>query len=718
MKRFTVLRVSVGIAVLIAALRLMAPAATELLDLKALDYRYTVRGEIAPGDEVVIVGIDEKSLSEVGRWPWPRTRLAALIDRLNEGGAAVIGLDIILDQPDTTVDMGTLEATVAAAPDLDAKALLNILGPEIEADSLLAGAFRRAEGVVLGHFFELGSEPSVLEPGVVARVPELSVSATGRATPESVSAVVVARAAHLSAPALLDAAAASGHTNVLPDPDGINRRLPLIVRVEDRLSPSLSLSVLQRYRGGEPATVALAPGEVAAIRMGDSVLPADSGGQLWVNYYGLPGTFRHVSAADVLAGRFGAEVSEKIALVGFTALGFDEIATPFHPVVPGIDLQATAVANLLRGDSLWRPRWLVPVEAAFVVLLGLFVGLLLSRLSGGLGWAAALGMVVLYLWGTQWLFETRGLVLTTVYPIAAIVSCTLGAAIYRAVAEEREKREIREAFSHYLNPEVTDLLARDPSQLRLGGERRHVTVFFSDIQDFTTIAESLGPEALGKLLNEYLGAMTDIVFQHEGLLDKYVGDAIMAFWGAPVAAPDHARRCCQAALDMQAALARLHERWAADGVPLMEIRIGIHSGEAMVGNFGSAQRFSYTAMGDTVNLASRLEGVNKRYSTHVLISEGTRHAVGDEFLCREIDRVVVKGRVEPVTVYELLGSAREDSDGQLRRRAEEFGVALAAFRAHTWEEATARFEALARDFPGDRAAVSFLERCRQGRPRA
>ncbi len=719
MRHLTVLRVSAGIAVVVATLRLLAPAASELLDLKAFDYRYVARGAVPPGDEIVIVAIDEASLTQVGRWPWPRPTLAALVDRLNEAGAAVIGLDIVLDQPDMSVDLATLEAAVAEAPGLEARTLLDALGTEVGADARLAAAFRRSGHVIVGHFFELGDGPSAISAESVADVPELSVTATGGATPESAATVVRARRAHLSAATLARAAAGAGHVNVLPDGDGINRRLPLVVRVGDRLSPALSLEVVRNYRGGETAAVMLAPREVTAIRLGAEMLPADSGGQIWLNYLGPPGTFPHVSAADVLAGRGSAVLKGRIALVGFTALGFDEIATPFHPVVPGIDLQATAADNLLHGGSLHRPRWLAPVEAALVLALGLAIGLLLRRLTGIVGWMAALGIVVLYVVGTQWLFETRGLVLTAVYPIAAILSCTLGTAIFRAVVEEREKREIRQAFSRYLNPEVTELLARDPSQLRLGGERREITVFFSDIRDFTTISEALGPEALGKLLNEYLGAMTDVVFRHEGLLDKYVGDAIMAFWGAPVAAPDHARRCCQAALDMRATLASLHERWAADGVPLIEIRIGIHSGEAMVGNFGSAQRFSYTAMGDTVNVASRLEGVNKQYGTHVLISEGTRRAIGDGFLSREIDRVMVKGRVEPVTVYELLGAVRDDRDGRVRRPVEDFGAALSAFRAQAWDEAVARFETLERDFPQDRAVGSFLERChrvRTGRP--
>jgi adenylate cyclase len=255
MRHLTVLRLSAGIAVVVAMLRLLAPAATELLDLKAFDYRYAIRGAVPPGDEIVIVGIDEPSLAEVGRWPWPRPTLAALVDRLNEAGAAVIGLDIVLDQPDTSVELSALQTAVAAAPGLEAQALLEALGPELGADTRLAGAFRRSGHVVVGHFFELGDGPSVISPENVADVPELSVSATGGATPESTAAVVRARQAHLSVPALLEAAASAGHVNVLPDADGINRRLPLVVRVGDRLSPALSLEVVRSYRGGETAAV-------------------------------------------------------------------------------------------------------------------------------------------------------------------------------------------------------------------------------------------------------------------------------------------------------------------------------------------------------------------------------------------------------------------------------------------------------------------------------
>ena len=260
------------------------------------------------------------------------------------------------------------------------------------------------------------------------------------------------------------------------------------------------------------------------------------------------------------------------------------------------------------------------------------------------------------------------------------------------------------------------MLAASPHRLRLGGERREITILFSDIRGFTSLSERLPPERLGELLNEYLGAMTDIVFRHQGLLDKYIGDAVMAFWGAPVPSPDDAARCCEAALDMVAALAILNARWRQAGPPLLEIGVGINTGEAVVGNFGSAARFSYTAVGDQVNLASRLEGVNKDYGTSVLVSESTRRAAGDEFVCREIDQVRVKGREQPVLVYELLGRTADDTDGVLARRAHGFEAALAAYRQGAFDAALTAIDDLLREHPDDRAALALRARCVEPAP--
>jgi adenylate cyclase len=716
MRGLGVVSVSLAIAAALAALRLAAPVPVEVVDRKLLDFRHAVRGPIPAGGEVAIVGIDEASLAQVGRWPWPRSRIAALIDALSDAGAAVVGFDVVFDEPESAIDFSALQAAVIAHPNRPAIDLPDVLRREYDQDAHLADAMRRSGRVVLGHFFEFTGERSPTLAADVARLPELSVATLGGATPHLLKE---ATRALVDIPVLTAAASGAGHINFIPDPDGFYRRLPIAIRAGDRLLPSLSLEVLRRYLGESSATITLAPDGVVGVRVGRVDVPVDGAGQLWLDYLGPPGTVRQFSAADVLAKRLPPGVLDgKIVLVGFTSSGFDEVPTPFTAVSPGIELQATLVDNMLHGLSLRRPWWVVPGEAAIVLGIGLTIGLALRWLS--IRWSAviAVALLALYAWGTQTMFERAGLAMGGVYPAGAVLLCTLGGAIFQAATEEREKRKIRQAFQLYVNPEVADMLAREPSRLRLGGERREITVLFSDIRGFTTLAESIEPEVLGELLNEYLGAMTDIVFQHEGLLDKYIGDAVMAFWGAPVPAADHAARCCRAALDMLAELARLHEHWRAANRPLLQIGIGIHSGPAIVGNFGSTRRFNYTGVGDSVNLASRLEGLTPRYGVGIMISEDTRRLVEGEFVCREIDRVVVKGRVQPVRVHELLARRADDQDGSMAARAAAFENALAAVRRGEWDAALAGLEGLAGTQASDRAVAGLLARCQSMREEA
>jgi adenylate cyclase len=623
----------------------------------------------------------------------------------------VIGFDVVFEQPDTSVDSARLAEAVAAAPERPAREVLEVVGREADNDTLLAAALHRAGRVVLTSFFEFGGAPAPTLPSEVADLPELSMRILPEADPARVPGLLEATAAHVDVPALRAAAAGGGHINLVPDADGLPRRVPVAIRVADRFVPAFGLEVARVFLGRPAATVTLARDGIHEIRIGDRVLRDDGAGQVWINHLGPPRTIPQLSATDVLRERVPRDaLASRIALVGFTAVGFDEVATPFSPVVPGVDVQATVVDNLLQDASLVRPWWLVPAEAAAILVLGLLVGLLLDRLPIVAAAAAAAALALAYGWGTQLLF-VRGLALGALYPLATIVLCTLGGAVFSSLVEEREKRRVRHAFRHYLNPEVVEMVARDPARLRLGGERRVVSLLFSDIRGFTGIAEMLPPETVGQILNDYLGAMTEIVFRHEGLLDKYMGDAVMAFWGAPVAVEDHAARSCRAALDMIATLRELQRGWAEAALPLIDIRIGIDTGEAIVGNFGSSRRFSYTAMGDHVNLASRLEGLNQRYGTRILVSENTRRAIGDEFVSREIDLVRVRGRSQAIAVHELLGR-RADDDGTLARRADAFVAALAAYRREAWEEAVARLEALAAESPDDEATAHLLSRCR------
>ena len=712
MKRLTVARVSVGIAVVIAALRLLTFPPLELLDLKALDYRHVVRGPLPAAGVVVVVAVDEASLAEIGRWPWPRAKLAALVDRLTTAGAGVIAFDMVFDQPDVGVDMATLRAAVAAAPKRPAAEVLASLGMDLDNDARFAQALRASGRALLGGFFEFTGSPDPALDVEAASLPEISVRAIGEAGRTLPRGIRRATRAHVSLPILTGAAVGGGHFNFFPDSDGLYRRVPVAVLAGERLVPSLAVDAVRRHLGGAGAVMTIAPDGVRDVRVGRYALPVDSSGQLYVNYLGPPQTIRHLSAADVLAGRVEPEaVAGKIALVGFTAAGYDEIPTPFAPVSPGVELQATVVENILGDGSLRRPWWLVPAEAILVLLLGLLLGVVLQRRRAGGGTILAVVLALAYAWSTQRVFTTTGIALSAVYPLAAIVFCTLGGAVFRSIAEEREKRSIRTAFGQYLNEEVTELIVREPERLRLGGERRDVTVLFSDIRNFTTITESLEPDVLGQLLNEYLGEMTEVVFRHRGLLDKYMGDAVMAFWGAPIEAHDNAVRSCRAALDMLTALAEQSARRRAAGSPTWEIGVGISSGHAAVGNFGSSRRFSYTAVGDTVNVASRIEGLNREYGTRILVSEFTRERIEGDFVCREIDRVSVKGRVQPVTIHELLGERGKDADGSLRRRASEFEEALGTYRRGAWAEAIDRLTKLVGDFEEDRAAARLLARC-------
>jgi len=709
--KFGTTAVCVGLALIVALLRLVAPLPLEVLDRKILDFRHLIRGPLAADDRVVIVAIDERSLEEVGRWPWPRAKLGDLVARLDDAGVTAIGFDVVFDEPVTTVDRHALESMLDADPGRTAAGLRAAITGELDDDAQFAATLRRSGRVILAHFFEFGGGTAPDLAQVTASLPSVSVLSTGGAKVASTPGPQTATRARVPIRPLTETAAGSGHINFLPDPDGTYRRVPIAIRVGDRLVPSLALELLRVQAHGDGATVTIEPSGIASARVGGHELEVDPAGQLWIDFLGPPRTIATVSAADVLAGRVAADkLAGRIAVVGFTAAGFDEVPTPFASVVPGVELQGTVLDNVLRGRALRHPWWLVPAEVMVVVLLGTLLGPMLRRLGSRWGTAAAAALAVAYLCGTQWLFTHVGLALGAVYPLGALVLCMLGGAVHLSVVEEAEKRKIRHAFQHYVNAEITDMIAADPAHLRLGGERRAITVLFSDIRGFTTISERLPPEKLGEMLNQYLEAMTDVVFAHGGLLDKYIGDAVMAFWGSPVAVPDHAERCCNAALDMLAELRRLNARWEEAGLPHFEIRIGINSGDAVVGNFGSSRRFSYTAVGDDVNLASRLEHLNGQFGTGVLISDRTRKTIGDAFICREVDHTPVRGRKQTITVHELLGRRADDHDGSLARRAAAFEAALHACRAGPHDAAVARVESLAAVYPDDRAIPRLLTR--------
>jgi adenylate cyclase len=705
-----------GIALLmglaLSVLRFAGCAPLLTLDVRSVDLRLLARGPLPPAEGVVIVAVDNASIAEVGRWPWPRSTMARLVDAIAAAEPAVIGFDIVQSEATVAPDLTSLEGRVDAQALAQLRAVLDGESPE---DRALAEAVKRAGPVVLGYFFDFSPREGDTAPDVPVSAYG-AVQATGGEG--GLRYVPKARSIVSNLPALVEAAPATGYFNTLPDQgDGLFRRVPMVLRYGERFAMPLSLAMLALANPDRPTRLRVAPFGVEEIRFGSQDIPVAEDGQLLLNYRGPGRTFPHVAAADLLAGRADPEALRgRLVVVGVTATAVADVrATPFDGVFPGVEMHATALDNILRGDFLRQPRWVVLVEIAAMLIGVLLLALALRRARGVRAGLFALGLLAAWLAGTQWLFLTTGIPLGIVHSVLAIVLVYGVLSVQHYVVEEREKRRTREAFSRYLNPELARLVSENPELLRLGGTRECLTVLFSDIRGFTTMSEGMEPETLVEVLNTYLGEMTRIVFARDGTLDKYIGDAIMAVWGAPVPQKDHAARACQAGLDMVARLAACRDDWESRGWPRLDAGIGLHTGDMVVGNMGSAEHLSYTVIGDNVNLASRLEGLTKTYGVQLLVSQATLEAAGDGFVTRELDLVAVKGKALPVRIHELLGRTDDDSPATVNRRevARRFTEGLVLYRERHWEAAAARFSGLLERWPGDGPSQLYLKRCRQ-----
>jgi adenylate cyclase len=437
-------------------------------------------------------------------------------------------------------------------------------------------------------------------------------------------------------------------------------------------------------------------------------VPVDRYGRLLINYLGPAGLIPTYSAAAVMDGSLPAEVlKDKIVLVGATAVGiYDLRVTPFSGTFPGVEIQATVMDNLLHGDFINTPAFALVIMLLILVVLAILLGLVLPRLSAALSFIFTIIVIAGYVGLNYYLFSREGLQLEMFYPLGLIVMVHLGVTSQRFLAEEGERKRIRKAFESYVAPTIVQEMLKHPEQLRLGGERREISVLFSDIRGFTTMSEKLDPEALVSLLHDFLNPMSNIIINQGGTIDKYMGDAIMALFGAPLLQPDHPRLACRAALEMAASLVALNQEWTARGCPPLRIGVGVNTGSVAVGNMGSDRLFDYTAIGDNVNLASRLEGLNKYYGTNILVSQTTVEALGEGFILRDVDQVKVKGKAQAARIYELLGEGKPTPE--LARHLELYHGALALYREGRFAESLATFVQALEVLPGDAASQRYV----------
>ncbi|MFN2425605.1 MAG: CHASE2 domain-containing protein [Candidatus Binatia bacterium] len=713
------MRIAVLLGVALAVLRVVGLAPLAVLDARAVDLRLLARGPAPAAPEVVIVAIDNASIEQLGRWPWPRTLLARLLERIDAAEPAVVGFDIVQSEPTTAPDLSLLAGRVDSAALAQVETALAESNPE---DLALTAAITKSGRAVLGYFFDFSVKNRAPDPRAVL-TSYGAVQSTSSPPGDGEEEVPGTAAVVSNLPAMSAAARATGYFNTLPDSvirsgsrvfpgDGRFRRMPMAIRYGERMAMPLALSMLTVAYPDKPPRLRIATFGVEEVRFGKDPIPVAEDGQLLLNFRGPGETFEHVPAADVLAGRVDAQALRgKLVLVGVTATAVADVrATAFDGVYPGVEIHATALDNILRGDFLHQPRWTVLVEVAAILASVLVLGAALGRARGVAAAVVAGSLVAAYFVLSQWLFVATGVPLGVVYPLAAIALAYTAISVHHFVTVDLEKRRTREAFSRYLNPELARLVSENPDMLRLGGKRLCLTVLFSDIRGFTSISEGLSPESLVEMLNVYLGEMTGIVFDHDGTLDKYIGDAIMAVWGAPVACENHAEKACLAALEMGARLRARQDEWMARGWPRLAAGIGLHTGDMVAGNMGSSHHLSYTVMGDNVNLGSRLEGLTKTYGVSLLVSEATLTAAGDGFVARELDLVAVKGKALPVRIFELLGRTADESQwGDLVRA---FADALALFRARRWDAASAAFAVLLEAHPEDGPSRLYMKRCR------
>jgi adenylate cyclase len=696
---------------LAVAVRILNPPALDDTRLRVFDTFLRFAPRTYRDVPVRVVDLDDDSLAQLGQWPWPRTLLADLVRQLADAGAAVIAFDMVFAEPDRTSPANVLPLW-PAIPELEA--VRGETGKLPDHDALLAEAMTRAP-VIAGFALTAAPQAAPREPALKAGF--------AYAGPEPLAHVPALRGAVVNLPQLEAAAAGNGHFTLLAERDGVTRRVPLLLRLGERIYPSLvgeALRVAQRASayavksaGGSGERSAASTG-IVSVKIGSFVIPTDANGRVWVYYTGtIPQ--RTIPAWRVIRGELPAGAVEGcLVFVGTSATGLKDLrVTPLNPVAPGVEVHAQTAEQILSEEFLDRPDWSDGAETLYLVALGLLLILILPRAGAAACAALGAGAVALAC-GLSWVAFIRWRwLLDPVMPSLAALAIYLVASLVSFLRTEAERRQVRQAFSRYLSPAMVDRLMRHPEQLQLGGERRPLTILFADIRGFTTIAEQYDAQELGQFMNRFLTPMTQVVLEHQGTIDKYVGDCIMAFWNAPLDDPQHVRHACDAALGMRVHLVRLNQQLYAErhqaGKPFRPVHVGIglNTGECSVGNFGSAQRFDYSVLGDPVNLASRFEGISKLYGTDIVAGESTAAALADHAVL-ELDLITVRGKTKPARIFAVLGEpplASDERFRQLRRRHEEL---LAAYRSRRWEDARALAEAcLELDTPRTRLRVFY-----------
>ncbi|PIE68675.1 MAG: nucleotide cyclase [Deltaproteobacteria bacterium] len=702
--RFSVLAAGGVLTLVACVLFVRKPLFFTYLDHTFYDVVLQYEAKTTHSPVPVIVDLDEASLKAFGQWPWPRYRMALLLEKIRQSGALAIGMDIVFAESDRSSPRIMQQEL---KQDLHLDVGFTGIPPALMDNDVLLGDILAKGPYVLGYYFTFGAvsddQPPVLPTLKVSVIKEPGARDLEHYLylPKGVVAPV---------PSLTRQCPGAGFFNTIPDRDGVLRKTPLFVFWKGAVYPSLALAALLQALPNQQVLIKVAPGGIVSMSIGGKVIPLDQQGCLHVHFKGPEKTFPYISAGDILRDQVAPQTfAGKIVFIGTSAAGLKDLRTiPLDTNYPGVEVHANIVDNILSGDFIRRPDWARGLELLLLILAGVTTTGVIAWTQSRLVLPLVLLMGAGIVYGAFWAFGQWSIVLSPVFSLMVLTGNFALLNLLKFFLAEKEKLFFRRAFSQYVAPAVVDRIVKNPKQLSLSGEEKEVSILFSDIRGFTSISEQLSPHQVSSLLHDYFSPMTRVITEHLGTLDKFIGDAIMAFWNAPMDVPDHQLKAVKTALGMLITLHEMNDDFQKRYGVNLRIGIGLHCGQVRVGNMGSAELFDYTILGDNVNLASRLEGLTKFYGVTLLVSEEIARACGDAFVRQEIDRVRVKGKNQPVTIFNLHTPERAE---QFREELELYARGMALYRDQAFEKALEIFARLREDYMDIRLYALYHERC-------
>ncbi|MDN5100140.1 adenylate/guanylate cyclase domain-containing protein [Aliarcobacter butzleri] len=667
---------SLSLSIFLSAIYIFFPSLPDSLDNRLRDYLFTIRGELPHNQNVVIVDIDETSIKSLGQWPWSRDKLAKILENLTLANVGIVGLDIVFAEEDRTSPHKILQD-------------LKIYKKDVPNYDLEFANVVENSPVILGYQFDL-----VKKDNANAKVPQIPAIFIEKDKPQDKSYLIEAYNTILNIPQIQDKAYSSGFFNNIPDDTGIIRSVPLIISYDDTIYPSLALEVIRVINDTQKVVVQYDENGISNIVLDDISIPTDRYGRMLINFRGAERSFKYISAIDIYNNNFDkSEIDGKIVLIGTSAAGlFDLRATPFDSIFPGVEVHANIIDNILMQDFIYKASWLDGANILIIFVLSIIIVMLTTYTTFWANPIIFISFSTSYLFLVYNLLFDYGIVLNILFPIATVLIASIMTTLFDYFYNIKKEEAIKAKFASKVSKNVMDDILKNIDKNEFSAKSKEVTIFFSDIRGFTNISEKLDAKELISFLNRYMQPMSEIIIKYQGTIDKFIGDAIMAYWNAPIDIKNHCDLALKASLEQLEVLEKLNVELQKENLPKIDIGIGLNTGTVIVGEMGSSLRSDYTVIGDTINLGSRVESLCKYYDSKLNISNFTKDKLQEEYIFRFLDLVKVKGKNEPVEIWQVLGSG--EAKESLKEELDLYHKAIEFYKNSDFINALEIFESL------------------------